>query len=352
MILRVEEFGQRLVAHPVRAALFLDAGDADVDATHIDEAGTAQPAFQRRHRRQEPDVAHLRVTIFGNQRGVFVALDHQSFQYQFATPDQAILQVQQMVDGRATVIEHAHGKHRVEAFEFRRELFQRHRQMPGRQLVEVALHGVELAEEQPVRIDAHHRVGAGAEHPPHVVAVAAADVEDALAGEIQMRRHALPFPVRTPFGIHVHAEDVERPLAPRRQAEQRIMGGGARRLVAIAFQAEGFAQLDGNGLDIRQRVDRALPARQVAVANGELGFQLLLQAIGPGGQRGAGQAPGEGCQVEVHGRAISEAKFRHWNQGTTLEKPASSSRWRWVSRLSGFITFSMALRFWAISSSL
>src|SRR5690606_41543450 len=118
----------------------------------------------------------------------------------------------------------------------------------------------------------------------------------------------------------------------------RIMGGGARRLVAIAFQAEGLAQLDGNGLDIRQRVDRASPARQVAVANGELGFQLLLQAIGPGGQRGAGQPPGQGRQVAVHGRAISEAKFKHWNQGTTLEKPASSNRWRGVSRPSGFMT--------------
>src|SRR5690606_994667 len=224
--------------------------------------------------------------------------------------------------------------------------------MPGGQVRQIALHRMELAEEQPVWVDAHHRVGPGAEHAPHVVAIAATDIKDALAAQVQMRRYACPFPVRTPLGVHMHAEHIERPFAPGRKAEQCVMGDGACRLVAVCLQPKGLAQLHGARLDIRQRVDRAPPARQVTMANGKFGVELLLQAVGPGSQRGAGQTPGKRGEVEIHGRAISEAKFRHWNQGSTLVKPASSRRWRWVSKLSGFITFSMALRFWAISSSL
>ena len=36
-----------------------------IHAAHVNEASAAQPAFQRRHRGQEPDVAHLRITVFG-----------------------------------------------------------------------------------------------------------------------------------------------------------------------------------------------------------------------------------------------------------------------------------------------
>ena len=126
----------------------------------------------------------------------------------------------------------------------------------------------------------------------------------------------------------MHTEHIEGPFAPGRQAEQCVTGDGACRLVAIGIQPEGIAQLNGVRLDVRQCIDCPPPARQIAVTDGELGVELLLQAVGPGRQWGASQAPGEGSQVEIHGRAISEAKFRHWNQGTTLEKPASSKRWR------------------------
>ncbi|MNJ55678.1 hypothetical protein D3C77_511860 [compost metagenome] len=167
--------------------MLLDAGDADIDAAHITETGAAQPALQGRHRRQEPDVAHLRVAVFGHQHLMFVALDHQRFQHQFAAFYQAVLERQQVLDGRAAVVEHAHGKHRVEAFEIGRQVFQGERQVPGRQLWQVALNRLELAEEQPVGIDADHAVGTGTEHAPLVVTVAAADIENALALEIQVR---------------------------------------------------------------------------------------------------------------------------------------------------------------------
>ena len=96
---------------------------------------------------------------------------------------------------------------------------------------------------------------------------------------------------------------------------------------------------------------RRLPALQVAVAFLHFLVELRLQGVGPFGQRCAGQTAGEGGQIN-HGKAINEAKLRHWNHGTTFENPAASRRSRCSSRLSGFMTFSMALRFWAISSSL
>ena len=90
---------------------------------------------------------------------------------------------------------------------------------------------------------------------------------------------------------------------------------------------------------------------QAAVTFFHFLVELRLQGVGPFGQRSAGQTAGEWGQIN-HGKAINEAKLRHWNHGTTFENPAASRRSRCSSRLSGFMTFSMALRFWAISSSL
>src|SRR5690606_27496417 len=135
------------------------------------------------------------------------------------------------------------------------------------------------------------------------------------------------------------------------QSQQRVLQLLALRRLARAVQPETLPQLEGVRAQRGQGVQRLAPARQVAMAAGQLGGELLGQLGRPGGQRGAGQVPGQGGKVD-HGRAISEAKLRHWNQGTTRVKPASSRRWRCCSRLSGCMTCSMALRFWAISSSL
>ncbi len=85
------------------------------------------------------------------------------------------------------MVEHAHGKHRVEALQFSWQGLEGEWQMPGVGLRQVALHRLELAEEQPVGVDTDHRVRPGAEHAPHVITVAAAYIEDALAFEIQVR---------------------------------------------------------------------------------------------------------------------------------------------------------------------
>ncbi|MNN34793.1 hypothetical protein D3C81_1486140 [compost metagenome] len=187
MVGGVEEVAERLVAHPLGTALFFDAGDADIDAAHIAEAGTAQPALQGRYRGQIPDVAHLRITVFRHQHLLLVTFDHQRLQHQLAAFDQAVLEGQQVLYGGAAVIEHAHGKHGVETFQVGRQVFQGERQVPGRQLWQVLLYCLELAEEQPVGIDPDHHVGTCAEHAPLVVAVAAADIEHTLALEVQVR---------------------------------------------------------------------------------------------------------------------------------------------------------------------
>ena len=149
----------------------------------------------------------------------------------------------------------------------------------------------------------------------------------------------------------MHAEQVERAFAPRAQAHQRGMHLRAGGVVANGVEGQAIEQIDFAGLDFRQCIQRALPALQVAMPLFHLAIELRLQALGPYGQGSADQVAGEGGQIN-HGKAINEAKLRHWNHGTTVENPAASRRSRCSSRLSGFMTFSMALRFWAISSSL
>ncbi|MCY1448165.1 hypothetical protein D9M71_648190 [compost metagenome] len=149
----------------------------------------------------------------------------------------------------------------------------------------------------------------------------------------------------------MHAKQVERPFAPRRQAHQCLAHLRAGVVVAVAVQAQPVDQVDFAWLQGGQGIERAAPAVEVTVALLQLGFQLRLQALRPGSQGRARQTADEGGQID-HGRAINEAKLRHWNQGTTFEKPAARRRSWWASRVSGRITFSMALRFWAISRSL
>ncbi|MNV79639.1 hypothetical protein D3C71_1732000 [compost metagenome] len=166
-----------------------------------------------------------------------------------------------------------------------------------------------------------------------------------------MRADPRPLPVRAPFGVDMYTEQIEWPFAPGRQPHQRLAHLHAGGIVASAIQAQAIDQVDYARLQCGQSVERATPAVEVAVAFFQLGVQLCFQALGPGSQGRSRQTADERRQID-HGRAISEAKLRHWNQGTTLEKPAARRRALWASRVSGVITCSMALRFWAISSSL
>ncbi|MNP47557.1 hypothetical protein D3C76_1416190 [compost metagenome] len=152
----------------------------------------------------------------------------------------------------------------------------------------------------------------------------------------------------------MHAEHVERALAPGNQPLQRGLELLAGRLIALTLQGEVAIQFGGGRDQLRQAVHGRQPALEVAMAIFDLGLQLRSEGLAPGLQGRASQLAlqaGEGETFD-HGRAIIEEKLRHWNHSTTLEKPASSRRWRWVSKVSGRMTFSMAVRFWAISRSL
>ena len=141
------------------------------------------------------------------------------------------------------MVQHTHGEHGVEALQLGWQLLKGQWQVPHWLIRQVALHRQELAEEQPVGVDADHAVCARTEHAPHVVAVAATDIEDAFAGQVQVRGDALPFPVRAPFGVDVYAEQLERPLAPGNQALQsgfQLRAGG---VIAGAAEGEALQQL-------------------------------------------------------------------------------------------------------------
>ena len=248
------------------------------------------------------------------------------------------------------MVEHAHGEYRFEAFELGRQLFQGERQVPGGQLRQVTFHRMELAEEQPVRVDTDHAVSTGAEHAPHVVTIAAADVEDALAGKVQMRRDPGPFPVRAPFGVHMHAEYLERPLAPRRQpisasrvawrvaSSQGPRGGNIR--AARSASASAPVAYRRPGASAADRHDRWRVWRPVAVERRWPRQRVVCRP-----------APGEGVRSRfMAGRSAK----RNSGIGTRARPWKSRPRAGVGDGFPGYraSSFSMALRFWAISSSL
>ena len=183
------------------------------------------------------------------------------------------------------MIEHAHGEHRVEALQPGRKLFQGQGQVPGRQVRQEALDRQELAEEQPVGIDTHHALGTGAEHAPLVVAIAAAHIQHPLAAQVEVRRDPCPFPVRAPFGVEVHAEQLEGPLAPGDQPLQGGLQRGTGGVVAGAVEGEAPGQFHTGRGQRGQGLHRRAPARQVTVADGQLGVELGGQVGGPVLQR-------------------------------------------------------------------
>src|SRR5574344_254286 len=166
-----------------------------------------------------------------------------------------------------------------------------------------------------------------------------------------MWHHPLPLPVGTPFGIHMHAKQVKRPLAPGMQAAQGIGQLLALPVATGTVQLYRILQVVLFQRQRRHGLYRVHPARQVTMAGIKALIELVLYRARPVFKRCAVQMAGKGSKVD-HGKAIREAKLMHWNHRCTRLKPASCRRWRCSSRLSGSMTFSMARRFWAISSSL
>ncbi len=103
------------------------------------------------------------------------------------------------------MVEHAHREHGVEGLQ-RRQLLDAQRQQMRPLVVTEQLRTASNWHRNSWWIDTDRQMCAGADHPPHVIAAAAAHVEDSPASEIgQVRQNALPFPVGSPFGIDIDA---------------------------------------------------------------------------------------------------------------------------------------------------
>ncbi len=80
---------------------------------------------------------------------------------------------------------------------------------------------------------------------------------------------------------------MKRPLAPGNQAAQGAVQGMAARLIGVPVEGKAVQQLDLAGREGRQSFDGAIPARQVAVADGQFAVDLRRQVGAPVLQRGA-----------------------------------------------------------------
>lgn len=95
---RLEEFGERMKAHPVRFALFFSAGPADIYHSRVSKSHFGKPGQQGGATGQKPYIVHHRVTAFRHQDFSAPAFDNQRFQHQLTARPQGFFQFTQMID--------------------------------------------------------------------------------------------------------------------------------------------------------------------------------------------------------------------------------------------------------------
>ena len=203
-------------------------------------------------------------------------------------------------------------------------------------------------------------MSAGANHAPHVVSAAAADIKDGTPGQIgKVRQYALPLPVGTPFGIDIHAVKGEGPFTPRHQILQQVFNPQALAFAERRFALGGDAvqQIQTVGRKLGQKLDGPFPFPVFAVQRVALpGRHLGRQRLQPVRKRAFGNQLIKVAEINHAGSpdftAINDPKLKHWNHSSACSKPALRRRALWVSTESVSITFSSMLRFWLISSSL
>jgi hypothetical protein len=83
-----------------------------------------------------------------------------------------------VVQRRAAVVQHAHREDGIEGVQRRKLLNAQRQQMRALVVAQQLTHRFKLAQEQLGGIDADRQMRAGADHAPHVIAAAAAHVED------------------------------------------------------------------------------------------------------------------------------------------------------------------------------
>ena len=263
--------------HPLGATLLGHRGRADVEQSDVRETRVTHPCHELADGRYAPDVAHAGVAV-GRGQADRVG-HHERLQHTLAAGACQRAQMAYVGFRVPAVIDHAQAENAVETGGLR-QLFPPQGQHPVPWMVDVALHGAMLHAEQQRRIHTDHFPGARGQHAPAEIAIAAADVEHAMAGEAaEAGRDALPFPVRAPLRVDVHVGKAERTFTPRMQRFQGVFeaaGGWG----AVDVHRGGVVETAWR--HGRQRIHRCLPTGVVAVVG-------LAEALRAEAQRPVGQ---------------------------------------------------------------
>ena len=176
------------------------------------------------------------------------------------------------------MIKHTHGEHGIKSLKCRQFLNTQRQQMHALVIAEQLAHGFKLAEEKLSRIHTDHQFRAFTCHAPHVITAAAADIQNGAPGKRgQMRQNAIPFQIRTPFGINLHTVERERAFTPRHQVAQNVIDTAGfpvgQRLCALCSNP-GF-QIENVRSHVRQIFNGFYPARIVAVQGLFIPFRNL-----------------------------------------------------------------------------
>ena len=120
-----------------------------------------------------------------------------------------------------------------------------------------------LHHEQKGGVDADDPFRPGLQHPKPKIAIATSDVENAVTFQVYMRRHPLPFPVRSPLGFDFHPAQAQWTLAPGVHCHQGI--AQCRLVRNHGTQLRDRALQNCSMLGLRQRCQGRLPFQQISV---------------------------------------------------------------------------------------
>src|SRR5690606_474128 len=149
-----------------------------------------------------------------------------------------------MIYGGAAVIENTHGEHRVEGTYLVGNLVEGGGENVDRNFRHVALDALKLHGVGKLGVDTDCQSRTCPCHTEALIAIAAADIQDRASGQWRkMRQQTLPFPVRPPLRIDVHAEQFIGALAPGHQVAQGRLESLTLRLAAVVAAAYADAGL-------------------------------------------------------------------------------------------------------------
>ena len=89
-IFGIQKLFQRVKRHPRGTPLLFQRGDTYIDDLDLDKARLIEPTRGEAWTRQLPYIAHAGIPAVGFQQGVFIALDHQRFEYQLTSCSQFV----------------------------------------------------------------------------------------------------------------------------------------------------------------------------------------------------------------------------------------------------------------------